>query len=150
MTRREESIVLLRFDPFREIDQSFSLPRPVTMPLDAYRDGNRFIVAVDIPGLASDSIELTVEKNVLTIRAERKFDPEEGQETIIAERPHGSFSRELFLGDTLVADKIEADYDLGVLTLTIPIAEQDQPHRVPVTAGHAMGNGGGGGNSSQG
>lgn len=137
--------MLLRFDPFRELDRTFSLPRPITMPLDAYRDGDRFVVAVDVPGIASDSIDLTVEKNVLTIRAERKFDLAEGQEMIIAERPHGSFSRELFLGDNLAVDGIEADYDLGVLTLTIPVAGQDHPHKVPVTAGHAAGNGGSGG-----
>lgn len=131
--------MLLRFDPFREMERAN--PRPITMPLDAYREGDHFTVMVDLPGVDSESIDLTVEKNVLAIRAERNWKPAEGQELLIAERPYGVFSRQLFLGDALELERIEAAYDLGVLTLTIPVAEQEKPRKVPISAGHTSGNG---------
>jgi HSP20 family protein len=104
------------------------------MPLDAYRSGDEYVIAFDLPGVAPDAIELDVERNVLTVKAERR-PPEvpEDVEMQVAERPLGAFSRQLFLGETLDTEKIAASYDAGVLTLRIPIAERAKPRRIAVT-----------------
>ena len=102
------------------------------MAMDAYRDGDRVVVHLDLPGVDPDSIELTVEKNVLTVTAERTWEPSEGQDVIVSERRQGRFTRQLFLGDSLDADRVEASYDRGVLTLTVPVTEQAKPRRVQV------------------
>jgi HSP20 family protein len=102
--------------------------------MDAYRDGDRAIVCLDIPGVDPDSINLTVEKNVLSVTAERVWEPSEGQEVLVSERRQGRFTRQLFLGDSLDPDRVEASYDRGVLTLTIPVAEQAKPRKVEVLA----------------
>jgi HSP20 family protein len=132
--------MLMRTDPFRELDrfaqQVFgpgTWSRPTSMPLDAYRSGEEFVVAFDIPGVAPDAIELNVERNVLTVKAERRPVEHQG-ETQITERPLGVFSRQLFLGDTLDTDRITADYEAGVLTLRIPVLEKAKPRRIEVTA----------------
>ncbi|MDM4719167.1 Hsp20/alpha crystallin family protein [Micromonospora sp. WMMA1363] len=132
--------MLMRTDPFREIDrlaeQFFgTATRPAMMHLDAYRDGEYFYAAFDLPGVDSDSIECTVERNVLTVRAERRRPSGDAVELVAAERPMGTFTRQLLLGDTLDTDKLEAGYDNGVLTLRIPVAERAKPRRVTVTAG---------------
>jgi HSP20 family protein len=106
--------------------------RASVMAMDAYRDGDRVIVHLDIPGIDPDSIDLTVEKNVLSVTAERNWEPSEGQEVLVSERRHGRFTRQLFLGDSLARDRVEASYDRGVLTLTIPVAEQAKPRKVEV------------------
>jgi HSP20 family protein len=100
------------------------------MAMDASRDGDRVIVRLDLPGVDPDSIEVTVDRNVLTITAERSWEPAEGQAMILTERRQGRFNRQVFLGDSLDADGIEASYDRGVLTLTIPVAEQAKPRKV--------------------
>jgi HSP20 family protein len=105
------------------------------MPIDAYRRGEEFIVELDLPGVQPDSIDLTVEKNVLTVHAERRRDDTEGVELLVGERPHGTFSRQLFLGDTLDTEAIQADYVDGVLTLRLPVAERAKPRRVEINAG---------------
>lgn len=130
--------MLMRTDPFREIDriaeQFFgTAARPAVMHLDAYRDGDWFYAAFDLPGVDPDSIECTVERNVLTVRAQRQRPGGEKVELVAAERPMGTFTRQLFLGDTLDADKLEAGYEAGVLTLRIPVAERAKPRRVAVT-----------------
>ncbi|MFC6021141.1 Hsp20/alpha crystallin family protein [Plantactinospora solaniradicis] len=130
--------MLMRTDPFREIDriaeQFFGTnTRPAVMHLDAYRDGDFFYAAFDLPGVDPDSIECTVERNVLTVRAERRRPAGDGVELVAAERPMGLFTRQLFLGDTLDTDKLEAGYEAGVLTLRIPVAERAKPRRVEVT-----------------
>jgi HSP20 family protein len=133
--------MVMRFDPFRDLDRLTQSvlpqgsPRPASMPMDAYREGDEFIVEFDVPGVDPGSIDLTVEKNALTVRAQRSWEPKENQEVLIAERPQGTFSRQLFLGDGLDPDKIQASYDHGVLRLTIPVAEQAKPRKVQVTAG---------------
>jgi HSP20 family protein len=131
--------MLIRFDPFREFDrlvhQTGTAQRPAPMPLDAYRQGSRYVINFDLPGVNPDSVELTVEKNVLNVSAERSWAPEQGDEVLIAERPQGRYSRQLFLGDTLGTDGIEAQYDRGVLTVTIPVAESAKPRKVQVTSG---------------
>lgn len=135
--------MLMRFDPFRELafreldrmsQIGGGLPQH-TMPIDAYRDGDQFVIRVDLPGVDRDSIELTAEKNVLTVRAERTWKPEEGQDVVVAERPQGSFSRQLFLGESLDIDRVTASYDQGVLTLVVPVAEQAKPRRVEIAEG---------------
>ena len=132
--------MLMRFDPFRELDRLVQQGwngdrRTEAMPMDAYRRGDSFVVQFDLPGVDSESIELTVEKNVLTVKAERTWTRTEGDEIVVAERPHGSFTRQLFLGESLDPDRIEAHYDAGVLTLTVPVAERAKPRKLSVTAG---------------
>ncbi len=138
--------MLIRFDPFREIDRINQellggAPRRVAsgMPMDAYQQGDKFFVHFDLPGVDPSSIELTVEKNVLTVRAERRLQwGGEGTEVLVAERPQGSYSRQLFLGETLDSDRVEANYEQGVLTVTIPVAEAAKPRRVQVTAANGQ------------
>ena len=104
------------------------------MPMDAYREGDRFTIRFDMPGTDRDSIDLTVEQNVLTVRAERPEISTNGAEVIVAERPFGTFTRQVFLGDTLDADNLSADYTAGVLTLSIPVRESAKPRRIEVTS----------------
>jgi HSP20 family protein len=129
--------MLMRTDPFRDLDrltqQVFgTAARPAAMPMDAYRKGHEFLVHFDLPGVDLDSIDLTVEQNVLTIRAVRPQLAAEGAELIASERPSGTFSRQLFLGETLDADAITADYEAGVLTLTIPVREAAKPRKLSI------------------
>ncbi|MGW0504960.1 Hsp20/alpha crystallin family protein [Micromonospora sp. NPDC003241] len=131
--------MLMRTDPFREIDrlaeQFFgTTSRPAVMHMDAYRDGDHFYAAFDLPGVDPDSIDLTVQRNVLTVRAERRRPAGDTVELVAAERPMGVFSRQLFLGDTLDTDRLEAGYENGVLTLRIPVAERAKPRKVTVSA----------------
>ena len=134
--------MLMRFDPFRELDRlaqqtmggAANSGRWTGMPMDGYRHGDRFTLHFDLPGVDPESIDLTVEKNVLTVTAERRWQREEGVEVLVAERPQGRVSRQLFLGDSLDADRIEASYDAGVLTVHIPVAEQAKPRKVEVQA----------------
>lgn len=130
--------MLMRFDPFRELDrltqQVGGNARPAVMPMDAYRSGDQFIVHFDLPGVDAGSIELTVEKNVLTVSAQRRWQPQNGQQVLVTERPQGSFSRQLFLGEGLDSERIEANYDNGVLTITVPVAEQAKPRKVEITS----------------
>jgi HSP20 family protein len=130
--------MIMRFDPFREFDRlteqlaSTASRAPRAFPMDAYRRGDQFIVEFDLPGVEPTSIELTVEQNVLTVRAERRFEPRDGDEVLVAERPHGTYARQIFLGDALDSERVQADCRLGVLTLTIPVAETAKPRQVPV------------------
>jgi HSP20 family protein len=126
--------MLMRTDPFRELDritqQVFgTAARPAAMPMDAYRHGDEFYIHLDLPGIDPDSISLTVEQNVLTVRAERTPAQPGG-----AERPYGTYTRQVFLGETLDADKVAADYAAGVLTLTIPVREAAKPRNIQVTS----------------
>ena len=105
------------------------------MAMDAYRDGDRVVVHLDLPGVDPESIELTIDRNVLTVTAERAWEASEGQDIIVSERRQGRFIRQLFLGDSLDADKVQAKYDRGVLTLEVPVAAHDKPRRVPVLSG---------------
>jgi HSP20 family protein len=136
--RLEVTDMLLRFDPFRELDRWTEglASRPSVMPMDAYRHGDHFTVHFDLPGADPSSIDLTVEKNVLNVSAERTWQREEGQEVLVSERAQGSFTRQLFLGESLDTDRIEASYDNGVLTVTIPVAESAKPRKVEISAGN--------------
>ncbi|MEU6020203.1 Hsp20/alpha crystallin family protein [Micromonospora sp. NPDC048871] len=131
--------MLMRTDPFREIDriaeQFFgTTSRPAVMHMDAYRDGDHFYAAFDLPGVDPESIDCTVQRNVLTVRAERRRPHGDKVELVAAERPMGVFHRQLFLGDTLDTDKLEAGYENGVLTLRIPVAERAKPRKVAISA----------------
>ena len=130
--------MLMRTDPFRDLDRLTgamfgTAARPTTLPMDAYRENGSFVVQVEIPGVDPESIDLTVEQNVLTIHAERRPGYENDVERIVAERSYGTFSRQLFLGDTLDADKLTAAYDAGVLTIRIPVAEQAKPRKIEIS-----------------
>ena len=132
--------MLMRTDPFRQLDrfaeQMLGTPsRPVAMAIDAYRKGDEFLVQLDLPGVDPETIDLTVEKNALTVHAERSRPDLEGVELVISERPQGSFSRQLFLGDSLNTAAIQAEYRDGVLTVHIPVAEQAKPRKVKIGVG---------------
>ena len=134
-------MALVRSDPFRELDrlaqQVWGLSngsRSLAMPMDAYRKGDSFLIQFDLPGIEAESSDLTVEDNVLTVKAERPSAPmTEGVERLVAERLNGTFSRQVFLGDNLDTQQIEANYERGVLTLSIPVAAHAKPRRIPVT-----------------
>ena len=133
--------MLMRFDPFRDLDRlaqnawSGGLERrPVVMPIDAYRQGDEFLVHFDLPGVDPASVELTVEKNVLTVNAQRQRQWGDDVELVVSERPTGSWTRQLFLGETLDADHIQATCENGVLTVRIPVAEKAKPRRVEISA----------------
>ncbi len=131
--------MLMRTDPFRELDRLTqqvlgTAARPAAMPMDAYRQGDSFYVCFDLPGISAESIDLTVEQNVLTVRADRAPSRADGAEMIVAERPSGTFTRQVFLGETLDAEHIAADYASGVLTLAIPVREAAKPRNIQVTS----------------
>ena len=134
-------MMLMRTDPFRDLDrltqQMFgtngTLARPSVMPMDAWRDGDMFQVEFDLPGVDVDSIDLDVERNVVTVKAERPTRASDA-ELLAAERPRGVFSRQLILGDNLDTQNITASYDGGVLTLRIPVAEQAKPRKITISS----------------
>jgi HSP20 family protein len=137
-------MLLRSADPFRELDRLTqqvlgTTNRPAVMPMDAWREGDAFVIEFDLPGVSPESIDLDVERNVLTVRAERVARNGDW-EMLASERPRGVFSRQLVLGDNLDLDRIEATYDAGVLRLTVPVAERAKPRRIEVTerseAGH--------------
>ena len=131
--------MLMRTDPFRELDRLTqqvlgTAARPAAMPMDAYRQGDDFYICLALPGIRAESIDLTVEQNVLTVRAERAPAQPANAELLIAERPYVTNTRQGFLGETLDADHIGADYTAGVLTLSIPVREAAKPRSIQVTS----------------
>jgi HSP20 family protein len=132
--------MLMRTDPFRELDRFAqqvlgTAARPAVMPMDAWREGEEFVVEFDLPGIDGDSLDIDIERNVVTVRAERPgVDPD--REMLATERPRGVFSRQLVLGDNLDTEKIEASYSEGVLRLRIPVAERAKPRKVAVGRNH--------------
>lgn len=134
--------MLLQNSPFRDFDSLFDqfpgrpgAGRPA--PMDAYRRGDDIWVHIDLPGVAADSIDISVERNVLTIVAERSAQREEGDRVYFSERHLGAFRRQVTLGDGLDAEAVEADYHDGVLTLRIPVAPQAKPRKIAINAGQA-------------
>ncbi|HEY8547625.1 MAG TPA: Hsp20/alpha crystallin family protein [Acidimicrobiales bacterium] len=133
--------MLVRFDPFRELDrlteQFDQLWRRAssTVPFDAVRHDNEVTIQVDLPGVDPEDIDLTVERDTLTISATREWQREDGDEVLAAERPHGTFTRRVLLGESLDTSRLEADYDKGVLTIRVPVAETAQPRKITVGAG---------------
>ncbi|SRR5579875_188122 len=131
--------LLTRFDPFGDFDRLSSellgavARRAATMPIDAYKHGDQWVVKVDLPGVEGTSIDLTVDRNVLRIEATRSWQPEEGDVVLAAERPRGTFSRQLILNDDIDTASIKADYHDGVLTVELPVAEAARPRKVTVS-----------------
>ncbi|MDO5752591.1 MULTISPECIES: Hsp20/alpha crystallin family protein [unclassified Arthrobacter] len=129
--------MLMRTDPFRELDRLAqqvlgTAARPAAMPMDAWRQGDTFEVEFDLPGVSPESINLDVERNVVTVRAEREgLDGD--REMLAAERPRGVFNRQLVLGENLDTENIQASYDTGVLRLRIPVAEKAKPRKIAIT-----------------
>ncbi|MFE9323349.1 Hsp20/alpha crystallin family protein [Nocardia sp. NPDC052278] len=128
--------MLMRTDPFRDLDrltqQVFGTPaRPAAMPMDAWREGDEFFVELDLPGIDPDSLDLDIERNVLTVRASRQ-ELDSQRSMIAAERTRGVFARQLFLGENLDTDAIRADYRDGVLRLVIPVAEKAKPRKIEI------------------
>jgi len=131
--------MLMRTDPVREFDRlaqqvlgAGTTSRPAVMPMDAWRQGDAFVIEFDLPGVAADTLDIDVERNVLTVRAERPRRSGDW-ELLASERPTGLFSRQLVLGDNLDLDRLEAAYDAGVLRLTVPVAEKAKPRKIEVT-----------------
>ncbi|WP_158847846.1 Hsp20/alpha crystallin family protein [Saccharothrix deserti] len=133
--------MLMRTDPFQLLDRLTQqwfrndLSGSRAMPMDAYRSGDEFVVQFDLPGVSTESIDVDVQDNVLTVKAQRRQTADDKVETVLNERPTGSFSRQLFLGDNLDTDDIKADYAAGVLTLRIPVAERAKPRKIAINAG---------------
>ncbi|MFF2409935.1 Hsp20/alpha crystallin family protein [Streptomyces sp. NPDC058092] len=131
--------MLMRTDPFRELDRltreiaTGTWSRPSAMPMDAYREGDEYVVAFDLPGVSPDSIDIDVERNMLTVKAERRPTAKgDDVQMELSERPLGVFSRQIVLADTLDTERIQAAYDTGVLTLRIPIAERAKPRKIEI------------------
>ncbi|MFD0271688.1 Hsp20/alpha crystallin family protein [Streptomyces sp. NPDC127106] len=131
--------MLMRTDPFREMDRIFqqlsgttgTWSKPAVMPMDAYREGDAYVIAFDLPGVSAEAIDIDVERNMLTVKAERRPAAQgDSVQMELSERPLGVFSRQVMLADTLDTEHIEADYDTGVLTLRIPIAERAKPRKI--------------------
>jgi HSP20 family protein len=138
--------MLLRFDPFQAFDrlsrEVFSAPTGFStgwMPMDAWRRGDTVEVAFDLPGIDPETVDLTVEQNVLTVRAERRWQSEEGWQFLVRERPQGTFTRQIVLSDAVDLDKVEARYENGVLIVTAPVAEAAKPHKIEIKAGNGHG-----------
>jgi len=130
----------LRFDPFRDFDRLAAdvlgtARTPSLMPMDCLRTADQFVVRFDLPGIDADSLDVSAENQTLTVRAERSRRDPEGTSYLVSERPSGSYSRQLVLGDGLAVDRIRAEYRDGVLTLTIPVAEQAKPRRIEIVRG---------------
>ncbi|HUR51549.1 MAG TPA: Hsp20/alpha crystallin family protein [Mycobacteriales bacterium] len=137
-------MALVRSDPFREIDRFFQQAfggggeRSWGMPMDAYRKDDMFLVQFDVPGIAADGVELAVDNNVLTVTATRHAPTmQEGVQPVVSERPWGEFTRQVLLGDNLDVERIHAEYDAGVLTVSIPVAERAKPRRIEVSVREA-------------
>lgn len=131
--------MLMRFDPFADFDrwtrQMWNTGRPQAfMPVDAYRTEEKFWLMLDLPGVDPESIDVQVEDSTLTIKAERRWQPETDAQIVMSERPQGTFTRQFYLGEGLDTDHIEAGYDHGVLTISIPVAEQAKPKKITVGA----------------
>jgi HSP20 family protein len=134
-------LMVMRFDPFGDVDrltrQLVDRARDTasTVAMDAYRRGDEVVVHFDLPGVDSDSIEVTAEQNTVTVRASREWRPQPDEQVIAQERPQGSFVRQLMLGEHLDTGQVEAAYDGGVLTLRIPVAPEAKPRKIEVRGG---------------
>lgn len=136
-------MLLRTTDPFRDFDRLTqqllgTTNRPVVMPMDAWREGDRFVIEFDLPGVNPESIDLDVERNVLTVSAERVARNGDW-EMLASERPRGRFSRQLVLGDNLDLEHIEAGYQDGVIRLAVPVAEKAKPRKIQLQAGSEPG-----------
>jgi HSP20 family protein len=134
--------MLMRTEPFQDLERltrqllgsEATWSRPAMLPMDAYRSGDEVVLMFDLPGLDPDAVDVNVERNVLTVRAERRPTAPDGVERHVSERPLGVFSRQVSLGDNLDTDNIQATYDAGVLTLRIPVAGEAKPRKIVISA----------------
>ena len=130
---------LIRFDPFRELDRMFdqamNQARQPSFPMDAYRHGDTIVVHFDLPGVDPGSIDIEFERQVLTVTAERSWQPTEGDQVLATERVHGRFQRQIMLGDGLDTERLTATFEHGVLSVTIPVAEKAKPRKINVEIG---------------
>jgi len=139
-TSREVIVMVMRFDPFRDIDRQMQQlagrmqDTSSTMAMDAYRRGDSVFVHFDLPGVDAESIELTAEQNTLTVRAERRWTPESEDQILAQERPQGLFTRQLMLGEHLDTQQIQAMYENGVLTIEVPVAPAAKPRKIEIRA----------------
>lgn len=129
--------MLVRFDPFRELDrvwESMGTTAPRSFPMNAVRRGDALHLSFDLPGFSAEQVDLTVERNQLTITAERRWEKQDGEQWLVAERPSGTFRREVLLGENLDADRLEASFHDGILEITVPVAEAAKPRKIQLTA----------------
>ena len=130
-----------RIDPLRELDRLFegwNQTRPFGVPMDAYRHDDTIVVSLDLPGVDPGSIDLTVDRNVLAVSAQRYWQSVDGDQVIAAERRHGTFRRQILLGEGLDTEKMHASYENGVLTVTVPLAERAKPRRIAINTGETQ------------
>ena len=131
--------MLTRFDPFQEFDRLFGTTSAFRgMPTDVYRRGDTYVIEFDLPGLQPDSIDVTVERNVLQVAAERRPGYGDGDQVIVAERPTGSVRRQMYLGNDVDGSGVQAQYHDGVLTVHVPVAEQAKPHKIQIGSGNGQ------------
>ncbi len=139
------------YDPFHRLDDLRDRllsggKTPLGFPMDAYRRGDQFLVHLDLPGVKPETIDVAVENQVLTVTAERRFEPHEGDQYLVSERPQGRFSRQLQLGSTIDSENISASYEDGVLSLILPVSERAKPRQIQVARGGSTQIEGGGSN----
>ena len=136
----------MSYDPFGELDRlAGSLlqnrPGPRFMPVDLYRDGDRYVLSADLPGVDPGSVDIDVDGQLLTMRAQRTAGTADGAKWLVQERPSGSYLRQFSLGEGLDMEQISATYDNGVLSVIIPVSEKAKPRRIQVQSGdHAQQN----------
>jgi HSP20 family protein len=127
---------MLRFDPFREFAEfDRTWRRAAVVPMDAYRRGDEVVIRLDLPGIDPGALDITVERDTLTVSATRQWERGDDENVLASERPQGTFTRRILLGESLDTSRLEASYDLGVLTVTVPVAEQAQPRKITVATG---------------
>jgi HSP20 family protein len=134
-------MTVMQFDPLSQLDRVFRglLPdggtrgtRRMPIPMDVYRRGDEYVVELDLPGVSPDQIEVTAERNVISVRADRSATHPEGDEVLVCERPHMVLERQIYASDNLDTDRMQAAYRNGVLTLRLPLSEKSKPRRVNV------------------
>ena len=129
----------MNHDPFRELDRLagalFETRGPRLMPMDLYRDHDHYVLSADLPGIDPGSVDIDVDGQLLTIRAERTLANHEGVKWLTRERVAGSFLRQLNLGQGIDIEHIAASYANGVLSVTLPVGEHAKPRKVEVTTG---------------
>ncbi len=133
-----------RYDPFQEMDRMLSSllgaeRASATMPMDLYRSGDHYVLHIDLPGVDPGTIDVNVEDRTLTVRAERTPHTDGDAQWLARERPTGTYARQLTVGRGLALDAIAATYTDGVLTLTIPVAEEAKPRRIEVQHSNTAG-----------
>ena len=130
----------MNFDPFRDLDRVTSAlmdfrQGPRLMPMDLYREGDTYVLSADLPGLDPGSVDIDVDGQLLTIRAERTLANHTGVKWLTRERQEGSFLRQINLGQGIDVEQISANYANGVLSVTLPVTEKAKPRRIEVSTG---------------